>query len=49
MRDRRDRERRECPTCGKEVVITRSGRPMAHRGTDGRTCVPAAWKERGGR
>lgn len=44
MRSRRDRERIECADCGKQVTVTRSGRLMAHRGTDGKPCVDAAWK-----
>lgn len=44
MRNRRDRERVECPTCGKQVTVTRSGRLMAHRNAEGKSCVDAAWK-----
>lgn len=46
MRNRRDRDRATCPTCGRDVTVTRSGRLMAHRGPDGRTCLPAAYHER---
>ena len=45
-RDRRDRDRAECPDCGRTVTVTRSGRLMSHRNTEGRTCVSAAWHER---
>ncbi|MFC4127400.1 hypothetical protein [Nocardia rhizosphaerae] len=46
MRNRRDRDRAACPACGKQVTITRSGRPMAHKTADGMSCVGPAWKER---
>lgn len=46
MKSRNDRERAVCPECGKTVTITRSGRLMAHRNTDGRSCVSPAWKSR---
>ena len=46
MRNRRDRERAECPRCGRTVTVTRSGRLMAHRETDGKSCVSAAYHER---
>jgi hypothetical protein len=50
-RNRRDRERKICPDCGRDVVVTRSGRLIAHNKPDAsgymRTpCVSAAWAER---
>lgn len=45
MRNRRDRDRAVCPTCGREVTVRRDGGLMAHNGPDGRTCVPAKWRQ----
>ena len=44
-RDRRDRERRVCEACGREVTVRRDGSLMAHQSA-GKTCTPPAWKER---
>lgn len=46
MRNRRDRERQDCPTCGKNVTVRRDGGLMAHRDADGRECVSPAWQQR---